>query len=148
MANLGRLVVGLGLVALTGCGPDVTGDWDFEDNGNGFNDSLTLEDGGSGTRQIEGYLPVSCGDISGEARLTLTFDVEWELDGETIDLKLDCSNASARLDGCVPLDGCSAVNEVFGLDLEYDGECELNSDGDEMECDFDGLDDTLTFEKN
>jgi len=147
MAKVECLVVGLGLVALVGCGPDVSGDWDYEDNGNGFSDSMTLESDGSGQRSIQGYVPVSCGDISGDARLTLDFDVEWELDGDTIELKLECKDASARLDGCVPLDGCSAVNEVFGFDLDYDGECELNDDGDEMDCDFDGLDETLTFEK-
>jgi hypothetical protein len=148
MASLGRIVAGLGFVVLVGCGPDVTGSWDFEDNGDGFSDTMALEEGGSGEREIKGYIPAACGDFGGDARVTLTFDLEWELDGDTIELKLECKDASARLDGCEPLDGCDALSEVFGFDLEYDGECELNEEGDEMDCEFDGLDDTVTFEKS
>ncbi len=97
---------------------------------------------------VQGYADANCGDASGDARVTLQFDIEWEADGDKIGLKLERSDASATFDGCESLDGCAAVNEVFGFCLEYDGECELNDDGDEMTCDFDGLDDTVTFERN
>jgi hypothetical protein len=149
MSRVGQILGFLSLgVLVVGCGPNVAGDWEYEDNGNGFSDTMTLEEGGQGEREISGYVDANCGDFAGQAKVKLTFEVEWEDKGDEIKLELECADASASLDGCEPLKGCNEVSEVFGFDLKYDGECEINDDGDEIDCEFDGYDDTVTFERD
>lgn len=131
----------------TGCAPSVAGAWEHEDADSSYGDVLELDDAGEGENVVD--ISIDFGEFT--AFVDMTFDVEWKDEGDDeYTLELSCADGEVSALGDA-IYGCDAVwgfyYEVFDISiaLDYELDCALEKDGEELECEVDG--DKFAYER-
>lgn len=96
---------------LSGCGEDLVGKWEGQGGTLQDQNEMEIEDDGKGDATI--YFS------SGGSNYKTDFDIDWEEGGgdDEYDIEMDCRADST---------------------LDFKMECDINDDGDELECKGDG----------
>ena len=115
-------------LALTACeSVPVVGEWEEEDNNSSYKDELVIFDDGTGERTIK--------DTFDGGKVEIEWEIEWEESRDNeYDVELKCKKASIRLGGELVANGCDQFESWTEGTLDFDAECEINNDGDEMDC--------------
>jgi hypothetical protein len=110
LARVWPLLPFVGLLWLTGCDTPAVGTWESDAKlGNGKHNKLELADDLGGDATIFATSCTTCNDWT-----TFKFKVEWEEDGEAVDLDLECKSG--------PCDG-----------NDFKMECEVSEEDDGVE---------------
>ena len=128
-------------LALTACeSAPAVGEWEHEDNTSSYKDEISIVDDGTGERTVAIR---DTFDDGVSFNIDIAWEIDWEETGdEEYEAELECDSASIRIGGELQVSGCAQVASALEANFELESECVIKKDGDEMECDTDGVEDT------
>jgi hypothetical protein len=131
------------LLGASACSSEpVVGEWEHEDSDSSFEDTMTIEDDGTGTRLVE----VTDREDGTTFYIKVEFDIEWTVDGDNqYEAEIECDDAKIKVDGDTVFSGCNDVEDALEMRFDVEADCEIENEGEELECEVE--DEKQTYER-